>query len=130
MSYPRTFVLVHDKARQNAIQAIATAPDGYKVKLSEPSRTLDQNAAMWPVLTAFENQVEWPVNGVMQFISDWEWKDLLTAAYRREVPRLAAAWDGAGVIMLGQRTRKFSKTDFSEWLEFLHACAAMKEVEL
>ena len=130
MSYPRTFVLVHDKARQNAIQAIATAPDGYKVKLSEPSRTLDQNAAMWPILTAFENQVEWPVNGVMQFISDWEWKDLLTAAYRREVPRLAAAWDGAGVIMLGQRTRKFGKADFSVWLEFLHACAAMKEVEL
>ena len=33
-----------------------------------------------------------------------------------------------GVFMLGQRTSKFSKVEFSEWLEFLHATAADRGV--
>ena len=35
-----------------------------------------------------------------------------------------------GVVMLGQRTSKFGKKEFSEWLEFLHATAAAREVDL
>lgn len=33
-----------------------------------------------------------------------------------------------GVVMLGQRTSQFSKREFSEWLEFLHATAADRGV--
>lgn len=124
------FILAHDQARHNAIEAVQDAPQGYKVKISEPSRNLDQNAAMWPILDSFSKQCDWPVNGVMQKISADEWKDVLTSAYRREVPRVAAAWDGAGMVMLGQRTSKFTKAEFSDWLEFLHACAALREVVL
>jgi hypothetical protein len=58
-----------------------------------------------------------------------EWKDVLTAAYRRESVRLAMGLDG-GVVMLGQRTSKFSKAEFVEWIEFLYATAAEREVEL
>jgi hypothetical protein len=35
-----------------------------------------------------------------------------------------------GMVMLGSRTSKFSKAQFSEWLEFLHATAADREIDL
>jgi hypothetical protein len=34
------------------------------------------------------------------------------------------------VVMLGQRTSKFKKDKFSEWLEFLYATAALRGVHL
>jgi hypothetical protein len=38
------FVLVHPQARQRAREAIAQAPDGFVVRISEPKRNLDQSA--------------------------------------------------------------------------------------
>jgi hypothetical protein len=61
-------------------------------------------------------------------MSPEEWKDVLTAAFERESVRLAMAFDGPGVVMLGQRTSKYGKRKFSEWLEFLHASAAARDV--
>jgi hypothetical protein len=125
----RTFRLVHAVARRNAASCVATAPDGYIVTVSEPSRSLDQNAAQWPILEAFSQQREWPVNGRMVKMTPEEWKDVLSAAFKRETARLAMGLDG-GVVMLGARTSKFSKKQFSEWLEFLHATAAARNVDL
>ena len=56
-----------------------------------------------------------------------EWKDVLSAAFRRETVRVAMGLDG-GMVMLGQRTSKFSKREFRDWLEFLHATAAARGV--
>jgi len=63
----------------------------------------------------------------MTKISADDWKDVLTCAYRNEQPRIAAGYKG-GMVLLGQRTSKFSKRDFSEWLEFLHMVAAERGV--
>ena len=125
----RYFVLAHDIARHNAAEAVKTAPEGYSVTIAEPTRNLEQNAVQWPILQAFADQLQWPVNGEMVFMSAEEWKDLLTAAFRRETARLAMGLDG-GVVMLGARTSKFSKREFSEWLDFLMATAAAREVDL
>jgi hypothetical protein len=105
------------------------APDGWHVVGSEPTRNLEQNAAQWPILEAFSKQLQWPVNGHMVTMTPEEWKDLLTAAFRQETVRLAMGLNG-GVVMLGQRTSKFSKAAFSDWLEFLNATAAMRGVNL
>ena len=124
----RTFILAHDTARNNAFNAVSTAPAGSAVVINtEPSRTIEQNAAQWPFLDAFSKQLEWPVNGRMVKMTDEEWKDVLTAAFRNETARLAMGLDG-GVVMLGLRTSKFNKKEFSEWLEFLHATAAQRGV--
>jgi hypothetical protein len=58
-----------------------------------------------------------------------DWKDVLTAAFRGESVRLAMGLDG-GVVMLGQRTSKFTKREFSDWIEFLYATAASRGVNL
>ena len=123
------FILSHDLARRNAVAAVANAPAGFKVTVSEPSRSLDQNAAQWPILQAFSEQLKWPVNGQMVKMAPDEFKDVLTAAFKQEAVRLAAGLEG-GVVMLGARTSKMSKATFIEWLEFLHATAAMKGVVL
>ena len=119
----QVFVLAHIAARRNAADAVMRAPDDHMVAISEPNRTLEQNAAQWPILEAFSTQLTWPVNGEMVRMSEEEWKDVLTAAFKQETARLAKGING-GVVMLGARTSKFGKREFSDWLEFLHATAA------
>ena len=125
----RVFILAHQTARQNAVEAIKTAPDGYSVTIAEPSRSLEQNSLQWPILQAFADQLVWPVNGEMVKLTPDEWKDILTAAFQKETPRLAMGL-GGGVVMLGMRTSKMGKKQFSEWIEFLLATAADRGVNV
>ena len=125
----KIYRLVHPQARELAREYIRNAPDGHIVTISEPSRTLDQNAAQWPLLQALEKQSEWPVNGVMQKITADDWKDVLTCAFRNEQPRIAAGYNG-GMVLLGQRTSRFSKREFSEWMEFLWSVVSERGVQV
>lgn len=125
----RVYIMAHAEARRRALEAVQDAPDGYAVTVSEPSRNLNQNAAQWPILQAFADQMLWPVNGRMVWLTADEWKDILTAAFERETVRVAMGLDG-GMVMLGSRTSEFSKKRFGEWLEFLHATAADREIDL
>ena len=128
MDDKRTFVLAHDLARRRAAAFVADeAPAGWVVTVAAPTRNLGQNAAQWPYLDAFSKQLQWPVNGAMVFMEPAEWKEVLTAAFKGETVRLAMGLNG-GVVMLGVSTSKMSKPVFSEWLEFLIATAAMRNV--
>lgn len=123
------YILNHDTARRRAMAAVAEAPAGHCVTIAEPTRNLEQNALLWKWLTAFAEQLEWPVNGRMVRMSPEEWKDVLSAAYRRETARLAMGLDG-GVVMLGLRTSQMGKREFAEFIEFLMATAADRGVTL
>jgi hypothetical protein len=123
----KTLRLNNAQSRSAACGYINDAPEGYVVTIGEPSRTLDQNAAQWPILQAFSDQLEWPINGAFQKITPDDWKDILTCAFRNEQPRVAMGLTG-GMVLLGQRTSKFSKREFSEWMEFLWATAADRGV--
>ncbi|MCR4301927.1 MAG: recombination protein NinB [Sulfuricaulis sp.] len=127
MSYKRVLRLVNQGVRERAAEECWNAPEGAVVRFGEAGRSLDQNAAQWPILQAFSEQLEWPVNGRMVKMTPDEWKDVLSAAFQNEQARLAMGLDG-GVVMLGLRTSKMGKRQFSEWLEFLHATAAEREV--
>ena len=116
-----TFILSHDVARQRAIHAVKDAPECFAVSVSEPTRTLDQNAAQWPYLAGFAAQKQLCINGVMEWVTDDDWKDVLTGVWNGETRM--AAFDGK-VIMLPQRTSKMGKRVFSDWMEFLVAMAA------
>ncbi|USE79004.1 recombination protein NinB [Cupriavidus gilardii] len=118
----RIFRLVHRQARAGAELAIREAPDGYVVMLSEPTRTLDQNAKLWPMLADVSKQVVW--HG--QKLTTDEWKDVFTAALRRQkaVPGL----DG-GFVVCGQSTSKMGKREFAELIELIYAFGAEHGVE-
>lgn len=125
----QVFILAHAEARRRAMQAVQNAPEGHAVTVGEPTRNLGQNAAMWPILEAFSQQLTWPINGDRVHMTPEDWKDILTASFRGEQARLSQTLDGR-IVMLGQRTREFGKREFSEWLDFLNATAAMRGVEL
>ena len=129
MAEKRTYKLVHAEARRRAQQDVADAPEGWCVTVSEPTRSLDQNAAMWPILQAFADQLQWPVNGQMVWMTADEWKDVLSAAFRRESVRVAMGMDGA-MVMLGSRTSKFGVREMSDFIEFLHSTAVAREVDV
>lgn len=113
--------LVHDTARRLAAAQCINAPDGWVVRIEPPSRTLDQNSLLWPVLGEISKHVEW----YGQKLTDEEWKDMLTAALKKEkvVPGI-----NGGFVVLGQRTSKMGKKEFSELLEFAFAFGAQHGV--
>lgn len=119
------FTLSHDGARKRAAEAIARAPHGARVKIEEPRRTLDQNALLWPVLTAIAVQVQ----HAGEYRTPDEWKGLFMHACGKEV-RFLPALDGKGFVPFGMRSSKLSKQEFSDLLEFVFSWCAENGVKV
>lgn len=117
----RVFFLVHDAARQNAIEAVKTAPDGYCVEVKQKTRSLDQNARMWAMLGELSRQLEW--HG--QYLTAENWKDMCTAALKRQ--QVVPGIDG-GFVVLGSSTRRMTVGEMSELIEFISAFGAQHGV--
>lgn len=121
MSTPPIF-LTAPRFRARAAQMIQNAPDGWVMRLSEPTRSLEQNSLLWPLLTDVAQQVEWYGNK----LSPDDWKDMFTASLRkcRAVPGI----DG-GFVVLGLRTSKMGKREFSDLIELIRAFGSERGVE-
>lgn len=122
VSDKRIYRLVHDTARRLAAAQCMIAPYGWIVEVKPATRTLDQNALLWTLLEEISKSVNW----YGQKLTNEEWKDVLTAALKKEkvVPGI-----NGGFVVLGQRTSKMNKKDFSELLEFTYAFGAQQGVE-
>jgi hypothetical protein len=118
----RTFHLVHKQARQRALEALQDAPDGYVVTIHEPTRNLEQNAALWAALSDISKQVEW----YGQRLTPEEWKDVFTASLKRQ--KVVPGLDG-GFVVCGLSTSKMGKSEFSQLLDLAYAFGAEKEVK-
>jgi len=118
MSY---FVLSHDAARANAIEAIKTAPQGYCVSIKAPTRSLEQNSLMWSVLNDIARQVEW----YGEKLTSEDWKTMLTASVKKQKTRPGI--DG-GFVVMGTSTSKMTVTEMTELIELAYAFGADKNV--
>jgi hypothetical protein len=87
-----------------------------------PRRSLEQNAKMWAVLTDIAHQVQWHVDGKLQYLAPEDWKDILSAGLKK-TQRIAAGIDG-GFVMLGQRTSRMRVGEMVELIELAHAFGA------
>ena len=117
------FRLVHNESRQGAIKAIQAAPDGWVVRLTEPTRSLEQNALLWPLLTDIEAQVDWYGKN----LTADDWKDLFSAQMKKS--KIVPALDGNGFVACGLRSSQMSKSEFSEMLDLIQAFGAEHEVK-
>lgn len=90
--------------------------------VSEPRRTLDQNSKLWPMLGDIAAQVPW--HG--QYLKDFEWKDVFTAALKRY--RAVPGIDG-GIVLLGMRTSRMTKGELSELIELIYSFGAEQNVQ-
>ena len=123
------FRLAHTQARHKAMEAVRTAPDGFIVKVHDPTRSLEQNCAMWRILQAFADQLQWPVNGGMVNLTADEYKEILSSAFHQENVRVAQGLNG-GVVMLGKRTSKFGVREMSDFIEFITTASVERGIEL
>jgi hypothetical protein len=121
----QTFTLRRDEDRHQIRMAIARLPmdgKGYKVTIKEAdTRTLDQNAKLWALLTDISRQVEW--HG--RRLPPEAWKDILTAALRKAevVPGL----DG-GFVALGLSTSQMTRRELGELLDLADAFGSQNGV--
>ena len=116
-----TFALTHAQARQNAAQAVMQAPDGYFVTLKAATRSLEQNARLWAMLTEISRQVVWH----SRKLTPEEWKHVFTAALSKQdvVPGI----DG-GFVVLGKATSKMTKSEMAELQTLMEAFGAQQGV--
>jgi hypothetical protein len=120
-------LIIREHNRAYIAAQVASAPEGHIVTIREPTRTLDQNALLWPLLQDLSRQVEWAIDGVPAKLKPEEWKDIATAALVKE-QRWAMGMDG-GVVFLGQHTSTMSKRKFSDLLEVIYAFGSRHGVQ-
>lgn len=121
MTDRRVYRLVHDTARKLAAAQCMSAPDGWVVEVKPPTRTLEQNARLWAMLTDVSRQVNWYGRN----LSAEEWKHVFSASLKRQdvVPGL----DG-GFVALGLSTSRMSKRELSDLMELISAFGAQHGV--
>jgi hypothetical protein len=115
------FILYNKQCKERAIQAIHQAGDEYVVTITEPKRSMVQNALMWCLLGELAEQVDW----YGQKLTAENWKDVLTAALKKQevVPGIEG-----GFVVLGTSTRKMTKLEMSELIDFIYHFGAEKGV--
>lgn len=111
------------EARKGALMAVQNAPDFFIVTVSEPTRTLEQNALMWPLLEEVSKQVNWHGSR----LTPEEWKDVFSAVLHKQ--KVVPGIDG-GFVVCGQRTSKMGKAEFSEMIELIYAFSAQQGVKV
>lgn len=118
-----SFILLNDLQRSKAIIAVKTAPDSYVCTIKEPTRSLEQNAKLWPLLHEIAEQVDW----YGEKLTAEDWKDIFTASLRKAkvVPNL----DSSGFVVLGLSSSRLTKTEFSDLIELILAFGAEKGVQ-
>ena len=84
-------------------------------------RTDAQNRRLWAMLRDISEQVDWHGNK----LSDEEWKDVFTAALKRQ--KVVPGLDG-GFVVCGQRPSKMTKAEMAELQELMEAFGAQQGV--
>ena len=122
----RTWKITGEAARKAICREVLIAKEGDVATIGDPTRSLDQNAAQWPWLEGFAQQMAIPINGESMKVDNETWKHILTAAYNGEQMRFAA-WQGK-TILLPERTSQMGKKRFAEWMDWLIAEATTNGV--
>ena len=85
------------------------------------TRSLEQNARLWAMLSEISAQVNW----YGQKLTSEEWKDVFSAAMKRT--KVVPGLDG-GFVVCGQSTSKMTRAEMSEMQELMEAFGAEKGV--
>lgn len=128
MSEYRTFYLINDAVKARAIEAIKNAPDGYKVMITKPSRSLDQNALLHAICQEVAKQMQW--NGIKR---DYlQWKLLFVSGHfiaTQDEVDLDRGLEGE-IINFRESTAKMNKERFNSLLDYIHDWCAENGVRL
>lgn len=130
MSDTKFFKLAHETARRLAIAAIQLAPTGWMVRVSPPTRSLEQNNYFWAVMDEIAAQAG--PHGGRERTAD-EWATILVGTWRKAewVPGVDPATgreDREVSIALGARTSILTVPEMSDVIELAKAFGANRGV--
>ena len=123
MSDKRLFVLSHLEARKRAAQAVAEAPDGYRVCIEPPKRNGEQNAKFHAICSDLaKSGVEWA--GKRRTAE--QWKVLLVSGHAQATKEGAEMVPGleGEFVNLRESTALMSVRRSSSLIEYAQAYLA------
>ncbi len=103
------------------IKALTMAGKRVIVDVRAETRSLEQNARLWAMLTDISKQVEWYGHR----LTPDEWKDVFSASLKRT--KVVPGLDG-GFVVCGQSTSKMTIAEMCEMQELMEAFGAQKGV--
>lgn len=129
MADKRVFKLVHAQARRLAVEAVQTAPEGYCVTVSEPTRSLEQNAKFHAICSDMaKSGMEW----MGKRRTSAQWKVLLVSGHAvatKEGAEVVAGIEGE-FINIRESTALMSKKRSSSLVEYAIAFCATNDIPL
>lgn len=103
------------------LKAMLIAGHRMVVEVKPETRSLEQNARLWAMLTEISQQVDWYGNK----LTPEEWKDVFSAAMKRS--KVVPGLDG-GFVVCGQSTSKMTRAEMSEMQTLMEAFGAERGV--
>lgn len=105
------------------VKAMTAAGHVLVVEVKPQTRTTEQNARLWAMLTDVAKQVNW----YGRKLTPEEWKHVFTAALSKQdvVPNI----DGSGFVVLGKATSKMSKREMIDLQTLIEAFGVDKGVK-
>lgn len=118
----QTLTLANPSVRALAHRLIEIAPNGAVLNIKEASRTNDQNAKLWAMLSDIARAK--PMGRVL---STEVWKALFMNAAGFTCT-FEPTLDGQGVIPLGFKSSRLNKGEFSDLIECIYAFGAEHDI--
>lgn len=131
----KVFRLVHQQAREScAAYVLKQAPEGWTVRVTEPKRKDAQNDKYHAMLDDIARQTtyagrRWDADDMKRILVD-EFADEMRKAGTplHHDSRLVPSEDGRRVIQLGIQTREFYVSEAADFITFLYAWGAARDV--
>jgi len=125
----RVFVLAHETDRRRAMDAIWDSPDGWRVTIQEPARTLDQNAKFHAMVSDIaKSGYQW----LGKARTPAQWKVLLVSGHAiatKEGSEIVPGLEGE-FVNLRESTALMSKKRGASLIEYTLAFMAMNEIHI
>ena len=110
------------RAWSECIKPMLTAGHKMTLEVKKQTRSTEQNARMWAMLTEISEQVDW----YGRKLTPEEWKHVFSASLKKQdvVPGL----DG-GFVVLGLSTSKMTRSEMSDLQQLMEAFGAQQGVK-
>lgn len=124
LMYKRKFFIVNRQSLVDAFKWICSIgfEKSFVVEVKPLTRTLEQNAKLWAMLTDVSEQVNW--HG--QKLTPEDWKHVFSAALNQQ--RVVPNIDSTGFVVLGQSTSKMTVRQMADMIELINAFGAERNV--
>lgn len=115
----KTLYLTHPEARRQALSQLCLAPDGYKVTIEPPKRSLDQNALLHALCSEASRNLKF----MGKTLEPYQWKVLFVSGHSiatKQPVEMVPGLEGE-FVNIRESTANMSKARLSSLVDYIHA---------